>query len=80
MWQDIETAPKDGTWVLLRGGMVNRGDAGDYRQQPAVVAHWVVQTEDELPNYPDANFWAVAFWDGDWYTDCKDPTHWMQIP
>jgi hypothetical protein len=78
-WQPIETAPKDGTWVLLRGGVVD--DFDDYAVGPvpepaAIVARWI---GEENASY-ECNVWGIALWDGDWRTQYSGPTHWMQIP
>lgn len=63
-WQPISTAPKDGTWVLLRGGT----DYGGEQIGPAVVAFWSGQE------------WAYAYWDGEWRSCYDNPTEWMPIP
>lgn len=73
-WQPIETAPMDGTWVLLCGGTTTEEDIELYEDIKAqdtkrpVVAFW---HQDE---------WCFAFWDGSWYERYKRPTHWMPLP
>jgi hypothetical protein len=65
-WQPIETAPKDGAWILLRGesGYVNR----PYR---AHVGRWVTGR--------DGGWWEES--EDAYFTDDGDePTHWMPLP
>ena len=67
IWQPIETAPKDGTWILLRGesGYINR----PYR---AHVGRW-----DGV--YRPLEPWQTSEADAFEY-DGKPPTHWMPLP
>jgi len=76
-WQDISTAPKDGTAVLLFEPMESRFIADGFVQGPRVgemlgigVGHWI---------WPD---WSEPYWadyfDGDRLM--SDPTHWMPLP
>ena len=66
-WQPIETAPKDGTWVLLTGGLIDYG--WDRDTQPLVVAGQFVGT-----------VWQFAWCDGGYYGEYENPTHWMPLP
>lgn len=76
-WQPIETAPKNGTWILLRGGSV---DTSVYNpdvvgpMNPAVVAFW------HIWDFSQNAEWAFSFWDGEWYSSYDNPTHWMPLP
>ena len=79
VWQDIETAPKDGTWILLCGG---RTDEDFYlRDEPEaqsriVSAFWLLSPRGD----GDGEEWSVGFWDGSWRTGYENPTHWMPLP
>ena len=65
-WQTIETAPKDGSWVMLAGGDVYGMWDGD--EPPCVVGQHV----------NDA--WHLAWYDGGWLGEYFWPTHWMPLP
>jgi hypothetical protein len=71
-WQPIETAPRDGTWVLL---YFDGWDTPSSEGQPTIyVGQW-----------PPEDHWRH---DGTWYVDWGDltqyhigpPTHWMPLP
>jgi hypothetical protein len=74
-WHPIDTAPKDGTWILLAGGELNEQHPDDTTSRP-VVARWKTLEEGEMIG------WFVADFDdgyglGIFY---EDPTHWASIP
>jgi hypothetical protein len=66
-WQPIESAPKDGTWILLRGGDDRENYVG-----PCVAAFF--ETRGNLYE------WVYSFWDGDWRSSYENPSEWMPIP
>ena len=70
-WQPIETAPRDGTWILLAGGSIKYSWEGDTAPH-AVVA----QFTHELA----VSRWQFAWYDGGYYGEYEDPTHWMPLP
>lgn len=70
-WQQIKTAPKDGTWILVTGGRPESYSwYGDTPVPPAVVAMW--DKVDEA--------WGFCDWDGALRSFYDNPTHWMPIP
>lgn len=77
--QPIETAPKDGTWILLFGGETD--EDFDYDKEENIrenknricVGKWythLVRSEG----------WVIGFWDGMWFNQYINPTHWMPLP
>lgn len=66
-WLPIETAPQDGTWVMLCGGVINYGWDGD--SEPPVV---VGQRAGAV--------WQFAWYDSGYYGEYEEPTHWMPLP
>jgi len=75
LWQPIETAPKDGTWVLLRSGDIDYGWDGDTKP-PAVVGQYVVSEDPEEAS----GGWQFAWYDSGVYGEYDNPTHWMPLP
>ena len=77
----IETAPKDGTKILLLGGMVH-GEIYKPRKNIGIVASW----EDmdyaggkTWMDYPEGKTW-IGF-NGLFYEIViKRPTHWCELP
>lgn len=66
-WQPIETAPRNGAWVLMTGGNSDYGWDGD--TFPDVVSAQFVNGE-----------WQFAWYDGGYYGVYDGPTHWMPLP
>jgi hypothetical protein len=74
-WQPIETAPKDGTRVIVYPILVpslfrrtGRSDASYMRPLEPAIAYWYG---------PESN----GYWVGVHHRDAKtNPTHWMPLP
>lgn len=64
VWQPIETAPKDGTWVL--GWKPSR-----YVENCIETYQW------RYPGFGEPPFWVNAADSNDW---SSQPTHWMPLP
>lgn len=71
-WKSINTAPKNGEWVLIRGGGVDDQWYGTESVPPAVVAKFV----DDIWG----GSWYFADWDGDLRSSYENPSEWMEIP
>ena len=71
-WQPIETAPKDGTCVLVYGE--GTYDEGDLRK----IA--VAQYTNYLNGRETDWHWQFAWYYGGYYGKFYDPTHWMPLP
>lgn len=66
-WQDISTAPRDGTWVLLSGGEIDYG-WDEESKPPCVSGQWV------------PGGWQFAWYDSGHYGVYENPTHWQALP
>lgn len=71
-WQPIETAPKDGTWILV------------YCPEDTNRGHAVMHTARWMDFYQSAPDWAHGPLD-DYFGSYREglpsnPTHWMPLP
>jgi Protein of unknown function (DUF551) len=66
-WKPIETAPKDSSWVLLKGGEVDYHYDHNAKKPPCVVGQYLTR-------------WEFASYDGGCYGEYENPTHWMELP
>ena len=73
-WQPIDTAPRDGTWVLLAGGEC-RDEEGD-NDRRVVSGQWT----DDLNGRKRDWHWQFAWYDGGYFGQYDAPTHWMPLP
>lgn len=77
-WQPIETAPKDGTTVLLYGLI--------YQEHKSMaVGKWIDESYDELVEVERKGNRVISEWvkqdRGHWdAAGMYDPTHWMPPP
>ena len=74
-WRPISEAPRDGSWVLLSGGSIDYGWDGN--EPPSVVSG---QFTDELNGGKTDGHWQFAWYDGGYYGEYKNPTHFMPLP
>jgi hypothetical protein len=74
-WQPIETAPRDGTWVLLSGGECDHDEESDAKTR-SVVGQWSNYCNGSTVDW----HWQFAWYDGGYYGEYKKPTHWMPLP
>jgi hypothetical protein len=74
-WQPIATAPKDGTWILLAGGMCD--DESD-NQERIASGQWT----NYRNNATDEKYgrWQFSWNDGGCAGEYEYPTHWMPLP
>jgi len=70
-WQPIETAPKDGTWVLVFGSISDEGD-----ERTTAVAQYT----DDLNGRKTRGHWQFAWYDGGYHGWVGNATHWMPLP
>ena len=75
--QPISTAPKDGTWVLVGGGVaeIEVGNDEVLRRDPKrpVVAKWITRWDGSEGR------WVYANWDGAWRSSYKKPSWWVDL-
>jgi len=74
-WQPIGTAPMDGSWILLAGGSISYGWDGD--GVPDAVTG---QYAECLNGRKTKGRWQFAWYDGGYYGEYENPTHWMPLP
>lgn len=76
LWQPIETAPKDGTEIILRKGV--RVTAGAWIEWTKSEAEFH-STGAYLGNYEYDSGASWSSWDGG-FCDDDHPTHWQPLP
>ncbi|MEM8801101.1 MAG: hypothetical protein AAGF55_01050 [Pseudomonadota bacterium] len=77
-WSSIDSAPKDGSCILLRGGSV--GAYCDYEDKfpaPMVVGWWVSEGDEPLI---DREGWYFSSYDGGYYGRYYEPKEWRRLP
>jgi hypothetical protein len=71
VWRTIDSAPKDGTWVMLTGGEVDYGWDGDTKPEIVVGFYKGTGTYDN---------WFFAVYDSGYYGQYENPKLWMPLP
>ena len=71
-WSPIDTAPEDGTWVMLTGGEADQDHWYGSPSPPQVVGKWIEC------GYESGFYFAD--YDGDFRIKYVGPTHWMTLP
>lgn len=74
-WRPIETAPKDGTHVLVCFDEPKYGPYWTFQQRPPTVAHWFGPAD--LPGLRSGG-WYLSVHQND--AERIYPTHWMPLP
>jgi hypothetical protein len=77
-WRPIETAPKDGTFVLIAV------PEGELESGPVTIGQYLrFEERDEDGKFKPGHFYPATGWcgmDGDGHPSDCEPTHWMPLP
>ncbi len=73
-WLPIDTAPKDGTWILVSGGETD----DEEEARGVAVASWTREFNGSVDDR--CSRWQFAKYDGGYYGEYINPTHWMPLP
>lgn len=89
-WRPIETAPRDGTAILIfqpDGGCRSSGDARQHHMPEGALqpGEWSYRRDDPRLQFYDDGRWAIGYWRpwGGWGNrNCStvEPTHWAPLP
>ncbi len=70
-WKRIDSAPKDGTWILVLGDIQDEGEG-------RTIA--VAQYTEYLNGRKTRWHWQFAWYDGGYHGWVENVSHWMPLP
>ena len=73
-WKPITDAPRDGSWLLLKGGSMDYDWDGE-SEPPAVVGQYIEVTTGGARE----GCWQFAWYDSGYYGEYRNPTHFMSL-
>ena len=75
-WQDISTAPKDGTWVLCLAKRATVPVIASHQFSTGGIGSWIDKDASDFSGHDDPSEAWIEYWNSNSYT----PTHWMPLP
>lgn len=69
-WQDIASAPKDGTRILAIENYQRQGEEGQIYPEDGAVVSWATSRHDAYGGWAGFGLFLESF----------EPTHWMPLP
>lgn len=75
-WQPIETAPKDGTWVLCLAKRATVPVIASHQFSTGGIGRWIDKDASDFSGHDDPSEAWIEYWNSNSYT----PTHWMPLP
>ena len=75
-WQDISTAPKDGTWVLCLAKRATVPVIASHQFSTGGIGRWIDKDASDFSGHDDPSEAWIEYWNSNSYT----PTHWMPLP
>lgn len=72
IWQPIETAPKDGTWIIVTTPHAEDEDPLESNEPDCCIVRWAADI------HGDGWAWETAW--ADQALNTTLPTHWMPLP
>lgn len=75
-WRDINTAPKDGTWVLCLAKRATVPVIASHQFSTGGIGRWIDKDASDFSGHDDPSEAWIEYWNSNSYT----PTHWMPLP